>query len=282
MARQPKPQPRHAPEPAAHFTRNRVVVIAASLLAMLVAAVLAWLAMGALSKNVNSTPMFPIGEVTFVGDMQRVDAAELKRVAGGIRGSMLQTNLNDVKAAIKQVHWVRNADVRRRFPATLEVSVEEHRPFARWKNGDSEQGLLVNTLGEVFEADLDAPLPTFSGPEGTAKEVLANYDKFKSQLAAISQTPSSIALSARRAWQVVLDNGASLELGRIEAGERLNRYVRAYAAVPALQMANARIDMRYQSGMALKVADAKPIKPAMSVMSTTGAASKSTKKAVVK
>ncbi len=282
MARQPKPQPRHAPEPAAHFTRNRVVVIAASLLAMLVAAVLAWLAMGALSKNVNSTPMFPIGEVTFIGDMQRVDAAELKRVAGGIRGSMLQTNLNDVKAAIKQVHWVRNADVRRRFPATLEVSVEEHRPFARWKTGDSEQGLLVNTFGEVFEAELDQPLPVFSGPEGTAKEVLANYDKFKSRLAAISQTPSSIALSARRAWQVVLDNGTSLELGRIEAGERLNRYVRAYAAVPALQMANARIDMRYQSGMALKVADAKPIKPAMSVMSTTGAASKSTKKAVVK
>ncbi len=279
MARQPKPQPRHAPEPAAHFTRNRVVVIAASLLAMLVAAVLAWLAMGALSKNVGSSPMFPIGQVIFVGDMQRVDAAELKRTAGGIRGGMLQTNLNDVKAAIKQVHWVRNADVRRRFPATLEVSVEEHRPFARWKNRDSEQQLLVNTFGEVFEAELDAPLPIFSGPEGTAKEVLANYDTFKSRLVAINQTPSAVALSARRAWQVVLDNGASLELGRIEAGERLNRYVRAYASVPALQMANARIDMRYQSGMALKVADAKPIKPATSVM---GAASKSTKKAVVK
>ena len=282
MARQPKPQPRHAPEPTAHFTRNRVVVLAVSLLAMLVAAVLAWLAMGALSKNVNSAPMFPIGEVTFVGDMQRVDAAELKRAAGGIRGSMLQTNLNDVKAAIKQVHWVRNADVRRRFPSTLEVSVEEHRPFARWKNGDSEQALLVNTFGEVFEAELDAPLPIFSGPEGTAKEVLASYGTFKAQLAAISRTPSSIALSARRAWQLVLDNGATLELGRIEVGERLNRYVRAYAAVPALQMAHARIDMRYQSGMALKVADAKPIRPVISVMSTMGDASKSTRKAAVK
>ena len=253
--------------------RNRVVVIAASLLAMLIAAVLAWLAMGSLSKNVDSSVMFPIEDVTFVGKLQRVDPAELKRVAGGIRGSMLQTNLNDVKAAIKQVRWVRNADVRRRFPATLEISIEEHRPFAKWQSGETEQRFLVNTFGEVFEAELAASLPVFSGPEGSAKEVLASYDTFKSQLAEVGQSPSAIALSARRAWQIRLDSGASLELGRTDAGERLNRYVRAYAVVPALQMANARIDLRYRSGLALKIADANAVKPVIE------SASKATKKA---
>ena len=276
MPRQPKPQPRHAPEPGAQFTRNRVVVIAVSMLAMLIAAVLVWLAMGSLSNVTDSSPTFPIKQVTFVGDMQRVDSAELARVAGGIRGSMMRTNLSDVKAVFKQVHWVRNADVRRRFPATLEVSVEEHRPFARWKDGESERGLLVNTFGEVFEAPLDAPLPMFSGPEGTAREVLANYEKFVAQLAVISQTPTVVTLSARRAWELKLDNGASLELGRTEVSERLDRYVKAYAAIPALQLANAQIDLRYQSGMALKVIDAKPSKP------VTGTATKPAKKATVK
>ena len=276
MARRPEPQPRHAPAPGAHFTRNRVVVIAVSMLAMLIAAVLVWLAMGSLPNGADSSPTFPIKQVTFVGDMQRVDAAELARVAGGIRGSMMRTNLSDVKAVIKQVHWVRDADVRRRFPATLEVSVEEHRPFARWKDGESERGLLVNTFGEVFEAPLDAPLPMFSGPEGTAREVLANYEKFVAQLAVISQTPTVVTLSARRAWELKLDNGASLELGRTEVSERLDRYVKAYAAVPALQIANAQIDLRYQSGMALKGADVKSSKP------VTGTATKPAKKATVK
>ena len=276
MARQPKPQPRHVPEPGAHFTRNRVVVLAVSMLAMLIAAVLVWLAMGSLSNVTDSSPTFPIKQVTFVGEMQRVDSAELARVAGGIRGSMMRTNLSDVKAVFKQVHWVRNADVRRRFPATLEVSVEEHRPFARWKDGESERGLLVNTFGEVFEAPLDAPLPMFSGPDGTAREVLANYEKFVAQLAVISQTPTVVTLSARRAWELKLDNGASLELGRTEVSERLDRYVKAYAAIPALQLANAQIDLRYQSGMALKVIDAKPSKP------VTGTATKPAKKATVK
>ena len=202
--------------------------------------------------------MLPIRAVTFVGGMQRVDAAELQRIAGGIRGSMLRTDLNEVKAAIKQVHWVRNAEVRRRFPATLEVSVEEHQPFARWQVADAEQDSLVNTFGEVFDADSDQVLPIFSGPQGTSREVLASYTAFKSQLSAIGRVPLSVALSARRAWQLRLDNGAALELGRAEAVERLNRYVKAYPVVPALQLANARVDLRYQSGMALKVADAKP------------------------
>ena len=270
MTRQPEPrqQPRHAPEPGANFTRNRVVVIAASLLAMLLAAALVWLAMTTLPKKFDTSVMLPIREVTFVGEMTRVDASEVKRIAGGIRGSMLRTDLNDVKAAISQTHWVRSADVRRRFPATLEVRVEEHKAFAKWNDSDASRDKLVNTFGEIFEADLDEALPNFSGPPGTSKEVLAAYLAFKSQLAVIGRTPIGISLSARRAWQVMLDNGATLQLGRSEAGERLNRYVAAFAAVPALQSANARIDMRYQSGMAIKVA--------------TESTTKSTKKTVTK
>ncbi len=255
MARQPQPQhrSRHAPEPTAHFTRNRVVVIAVSLLAMLVAAALVWLLMTTLPK-VDSASTLPIREVVFVGEMAHVDAGELRRVAGGIRGSMLRTDLNEVRAAIGQIHWIRGVDVRRRFPATLEVKVEEHRPFAHWQVTEGEQGFLVNTFGEVFDADFDAALPVFSGPQGSAKEVLANYSAFKSQLAVTGRSLSAVALSARRAWQIRLDNGTTLQLGRSEAGERLNRFVNAYPAVPALQLANARVDLRYQSGMAVKVA----------------------------
>ena len=265
MAREPQSKSRHAPEPALHFTRNRVVVIGASLLAMLFAAALVWAVMMTLPKQWDAAQMLPIRDVTFVGDMKRVDAHELKRIAGGIRGSMLRTDLAEVKAAVRKIPWVRDADVRRHFPSTLEVSVEEHRPFAHWKNIDGEKRTVVNTRGEVFKADLDAPLPIFSGPPGTSKEVLASYMAFTAQLAAIGRSPAELSLSARRAWQIKLDNGASLDLGRSEAAERLDRYVRAYPVVAALQSANARIDMRYQSGMAIKTAQdnsPKPIKKA--------------------
>ena len=261
MDREPKIKPRHTPEPVPHFTRNRVVVIGASLLAMLFAAALVWVVMATLPKKWDAAQMLPIRDVTFVGDIKRVDAHELKRIAGGIRGSMLRTDLAEVKAAVKKIPWVRDADVRRRFPSTLEVSVEEHEPYAHWKSTDGEKRNVVNTRGEVFKADLDAPLPIFSGPPGTSKEVLATYAAFTAQLAAIGRSPTELSLSPRRAWQIKLDNGASLALGRSEAAERLSRYVRAYPVVAALQLANARIDMRYQSGMAIKTAQENSPKP---------------------
>lgn len=196
--------------------------------------------------------------------MKHVDAEELKHIAGAIQnmgGSMLRTDLNQVKAAVKQVEWVRDAEVRRHFPSTLEVRIEEHAPFARWVAAvDSEQSFLVNTYGEVFEADIDdqVAMPILGGPKDSSREVMTNYQAFKSQLAVIEQTPAEVRLSARRAWQVKLDNGSTLELGRNDAGERLQRYVRAYTSINAIRTAGTRIDLRYQNGLAVRVVAAKP------------------------
>ena len=44
-----------------------------------------------------------------------------------------------------------------------------------------------------------------------------------------------------------------------EAPERLARFVRAYGSVPALQAANARVDLRYASGLALRGVFVKPV-----------------------
>lgn len=260
--------------------RKRLVVIGAAFAAMLVAAGVAWFAITTLSKEAARMTLLPIRAVTFAGvpgELQRVDAGELKRIAGAIQNmgsSMLRTDLNQVKAAVKQVEWVRNAEVRRRFPATLEIHIEEHTPFARWKQAsDAEPRLLVNDLGEIFEAALDGVLPVFSGPRDSALEVMTNYLAFKAQLAAIRQVPSEVRLSPRRAWQLKLDNGSTLELGRSETGTRLARFVHAYPYIATLQAANTHVDLRYRSGLAVRVS-----MPG----AATGAANKTTRKAPAK
>jgi cell division protein FtsQ len=239
--------------------RKRLVVIGAAFAAMLVAGGAAWVAIVAVSKEAAQLNLLPIRAVTFAGttgELKRVDADELKRIAGAIQnmdGSMLRTDLNQVKAAVRQVEWVRDAEVRRRFPATLEIHIEEHLPFARWQvASDAAQSLLVNTVGEVFEAELDDTLPVFSGPKDSSREMMANYLGFKAQLAAIQQVPSEVRLSPRRAWQLKLENGSTLQLGRSDAAARLARYVRAYPGIAALQAANARVDLRYQTGLAVR------------------------------
>ena len=260
------------------FTRKRGVVIGATLLAMVLAAGVSWFAIAAMSKEASAMNLLPIRSVSFSsgsGELQHVDPEELKHIAGAIQnmgGSMLRTDLNQVKAAVKQVEWVRDAEVRRHFPSTLEVRIEEHLPFARWLSAaDSEQSFLVNTFGEVFEADIDdqVVLPILGGPKDSSREVMTNYQSFKTQLAAIEQVPAEVRLSPRRAWQVKLASGSTLELGRNDAGERLQRFVRAYAGISAIRTAGTRVDLRYQNGLAVRVA-ARP------------AADKNTRKAAAK
>ena len=264
--------------------RKRMVVIGAAFAAMLVAGGAVWFLIAAASREAAQVNLLPIRGVTFStlsGELKHVDADELKRIAGAIQnmgGSMLRTDLNQVKAAVKQVEWVRDAEVRRRFPATLEIRIEEHLPFARWQmDGDAEQSLLVNTMGEVFEAEFDGTLPVFSGPMDSSPEVMAGYLAFKAQLAAIQQVPMEVRLSPRRAWQLKLENGSTLQLGRSDAAVRLARYVRAFPNIAPLRVANARVDLRYQTGLAVR-AEARPAVPRLA----SGADKKPTKKAPTK
>jgi cell division protein FtsQ len=68
--------------------------------------------------------------------------------------------------------------------------------------------------GEVFLPPSREALPLFTGPEGSAPRVLARYEEFGDRLGAIGRKPVVVHLSAREAWQIRLDDGLVLELGR--------------------------------------------------------------------
>jgi cell division protein FtsQ len=146
--------------------------------------------------------------------------------------------------------------LRRQWPDALELALEEHVAVARWSPADGEQR-LVNSHGEVFAGNVGDELPAFSGPEGTAAAMLARYREFDAQLAKIQHRTTVLTLSARDAWQVRLDDGVLVELGRDQAkqrlAERLARLTDHYvAAREQLKAPIAVVDMRYPNGFALR------------------------------
>src|SRR5678816_2292351 len=66
--------------------------------------------------------------------------------------------IDELRAALEQVPWVRRAAVRRVWPDRLEVSLEEQVPLARWG-----AEALVNTYGERFAGAVGGELPLFVG-----------------------------------------------------------------------------------------------------------------------
>jgi cell division protein FtsQ len=208
-------------------------------------------------------PMFTLKVIRIEGvgetQLRHVNAATVRSAAlPRIRGNFFTTNLDGVRLAFEAVPWVRKASVRREWPDTLIVSIEEHQPLGTW----GEDGRLLSTRGDVFTANLDEAeedgnLLAFEGPEGSEKEVLARYRDLRDWFAPAHLVPEEVQLSKRYAWKVKLDNGMTVELGREQSRttlkERAERLIGVYPQlVERLQDRIESVDMRYPNGLALK------------------------------
>ncbi|THF61959.1 FtsQ-type POTRA domain-containing protein [Pseudothauera nasutitermitis] len=202
-------------------------------------------------------PFFPLREVVLLSPPAQVTSAQLEYVArAAIHGNFFTVDLDQVRADFEKLPWVRRAEVRRRWPDTLELRLQEHQAVAYWTSGDDGDTRLVNRQGEVFVAASNARLPSFAGPQGSAAYVLAHYESFVRRLAPLGHELVGVVLSAREAWQLRLDNDMVIVLGREQdkapLDERLARFVAAWPqAREGIGVQVAVADLRYPSGFAL-------------------------------
>ncbi len=245
-----------AQAPDGIWDRPQLLTLIADVLLLLGGAALLW----AMLLQVTRLPFFPLRQVLVMNAPVQVTRAQIEYAArSSLAGNFFTVNLDSVRGAIEQQAWVRHASVRRHWPDGIEVTIEEHAAAARWLHG-TDEARLVNGHGEVFVAPLtaaQAALPLLAGPEGSAALLLSRYQQFSALLLPLQRTPRVVALSPRQAWQLRLDDGLVLELGRDQPKypieERLSRFVGTYGALKArLQTPIAAIDMRYPNGFALR------------------------------
>jgi cell division protein FtsQ len=206
-------------------------------------------------------PSLPVRQVVFVEPLAHTRRMEVEQVLPlALKGNFFSLNLETVRGSLERLPWVRKVEVRRIWPAKLEVRVEEHRPSARWGEG---RGELVNSYGEVFaavpSAEEVAALPLLFGPPGTAQEVLRRYGELIVSFRDVGERPVQVTLSPRLAWQLKLENGMLLDMGREQpkapVGVRLQRFIEVYPETVAKRAIRpAVVDLRYPNGFAMRVA----------------------------
>lgn len=186
------------------------------------------------------------------GDLRHVSPASVRAaVLPVVSGKgFFQVDMQTAQAATESLPWVLKATVRRGWPHTLYISLDEEVPVARW-NGDA----LLDAQGNVFlHGDVSgyASLPLLSGPEGNAPDVLAEYNSFAALINARGLSITQLTVDARGAASVDLSDGIEVRLGREAAQQRLERF--GAVALPALgpQLTSvAYVDMRYTNGFAV-------------------------------
>lgn len=223
----------------------------AFLLFLVALALFAW---AAVAWSVRQ-PAFAFGQVRIDGALARANRAHIEAVIREeLKGTFFTMRLDDARARLERVPWVRRVALRRQWPNRLEIAVSEHEPLARWNDN-----ALVNSDGEVFNADYNGELPQFAGPEGTAGEMTARFREFGGVLGSLGVAIGAIRLSPRGGWQLQTTGAQALtvELGRSEPRDRLARFAAYYPkTVGALARAGTRIehvDLRYRNGFAARV-----------------------------
>lgn len=192
-------------------------------------------------------PVFKLRTVQLTYAPQQVDMNQLNQVIkSAVGGSFFTIDLERTRRMFEQLPWVRKVSVRRHFPWGLEVTLEEQVPMARWNNQ-----ALVNTYGEVFAGQSKQPLPEFNGEPDTSAQIAEMYASLNRQLATLQRSITEITLSPRFAWQIKLDNGMQLELGREQVSQRLARFVAVYPySLAAMKQNLNHVDLRYRNGFA--------------------------------
>jgi cell division protein FtsQ len=214
------------------------------------------LALYGVTRYVIQQPAFSIRAVELVGVPQHVDITELERVINEkTKGNFFTVDLDSLRLALEQVPRIRKVSLRRKFPWSVQLKLEEHVALARWNDKGSQGQFnieMVNTHGEVFRAINAEILPAFNGPNESSGQVTAMYAELSGILKPLHQDVLQIALSPRFSWQLRLRNGMTLVLGREQMQARLMRFVSTYPYSLALMTHTVTyLDLRYLDGFAV-------------------------------
>ena len=205
-----------------------------------------------LSYQVSATLLDrPIRSITIEGAFQRVSALQIEEaISGALSDGFLSANLSEIQQQIVALPWIDQANVVRRWPSQLDISVTEQVPAACW----GERGLL-NTRGELFVSDarhIPAELPRLSGPSNRSAEIAKRYLAVREQLIPFGLDLRRVHMDARGAWEMTLQNGVVIRLGRREIEHRTELFLDVVAKIITNRATDIDyVDMRYSNGFTI-------------------------------
>jgi cell division protein FtsQ len=224
-------------------------VLVLLILALFAAALFAWI------QNQAGT----LFVVHVEGRLKHVTPSEVAAAARPfLHVGFFDLDIHGVHDSVAALPWVDHAQVRRRWPNGVVVHVWERQPVALW--GDRS---LLTAEGTVFtptRGTLPTGLPALRGPADTERVLLEGLAHMGDVLAPAGLKVVAIGIDDRGSWNVHLDTGLVLRLGRSQIEERLRRF--ADTTVPTLGDRLERVayvDMRYGSGFAVGWREPPPV-----------------------
>ncbi|MFV8818254.1 cell division protein FtsQ/DivIB [Haliea sp. E17] len=202
----------------------------------------------------------PVQQITVTGELEHIRTNAIREmVEPQLVHGFIGTDLAELSQQLEALPWVYTASVRRVWPNSLEIHIDEQLPIARW--GDNG---FLNHQGQIFRPSNAArweSLPLLQGPDSGAPALMRTYQRLVDLLAPLGLGVKELVVDERGEVEAQLQGGQRLLIGGQDFLERIQRFGSVYRAELAEQMPRVeRIDLRYAHGVA--VAFAAPVEEA--------------------
>ncbi len=166
---------------------------------------------------------FGINDVQISGEAETAELAVLEKLELG--GSLVWFDVEQAQERVASLPWVERAVVRKFYPSTLQVDIEERTPFALWQR---EGKVYVMDASGTEMVPLDdarfAKLPFMVG--ATANEKAAQFFlEILAEPKIADQMRAAVFVAGRR-WDLHLENGVTVKLPEKDMREALAQLVK--------------------------------------------------------
>ncbi|MEP9371809.1 cell division protein FtsQ/DivIB [Mesorhizobium sp. KR1-2] len=208
--------------------------------------------MPAVVQAITARSGFAVDQIRVVGHHETSEIDVLEKL--GLDGwtSLIGFDADKARERIAELPWVEVASVRKVYPDTLEVKIEERKPFAVWQRGN--ELFVVERDGRVIAPftggrHVALPLVVGYGAAGNAADFLAKMRRYP-ELA--SRVKGYIRVSERR-WDLWLENGITVKLPEDGEDLALADLVNMDREVGLLSRDIAAVDMRLSDRLVVQL-----------------------------
>lgn len=163
---------------------------------------------------------FRVNTVTISGQSELSDARIFAAAGVSSTSSLLFLDTAAARDGLQALPLVKSAQVRKLYPDTLAITVEERRPYALWQlNGAvsiiADDGTMLDSA--VPARFFDLPMIVGAGADRRATEIVSLLEK----VPALRKQVKAASLVAMRRWNLALANGVVVRLPETGADRAL-------------------------------------------------------------
>lgn len=195
---------------------------------------------------------YPISSVEVHGTFNYLNEEKLRKALEKyVTANYFEVELTRIKNAAEALPWVETAWVKKEWPNTVVLKIQERVAVANWGRNQ-----LISHKHEIFRSDdvqHIASLPTFFGTAENASQMMERYQELSSIMQPVSLAITELFLEDRLSWRIKLADGVVLVVDEKDCLAKLERFVELYQKMPESDRTFIeQVDLRYDNGLAIK------------------------------